>query len=52
MQTNKKAEHENDLKLANDLKQKSNLSQRKWWKLAKSFVGFNHQNSFPPIKDD
>ena len=47
----KKAEHEYEIKLASDLHMSSSISSKKWWKLAKSFLGFNHENTFPPIKE-
>ena len=46
----KKAEHEYNLKLASELQNKS-VSTKQWWKLAKSFLGYNYNTSFPPIKD-
>ena len=46
----KKAEQEYNLKLASNLQNKS-VSSKQWWKLAKSFLGYNNETSYPPIKD-
>ena len=46
----KKAEQDYNHKLADNLKSKT-VSSKQWWKLAKTFLGFTSNSSYPPIRD-
>ena len=46
----KQAEHDYENKLSETLKDSTNLNPKMWWKVAKSFLGYNNDSSYPPIK--
>ena len=47
----KNAENEYEIKISNKLKDNTNFNPKMWWKIAKSFLGCNYDNHYPPIKD-
>ena len=47
----KHAEQNYNNKLSNDLKNSKSISPKRWWNLAKTFLGKNNDSSYPPIKD-
>ena len=48
----KNAEQDYNIKLASNLQKSKVISPKRWWNLAKTFLGQNNDSSYPPITEN